>query len=104
MLRRRRPLMRAAVGTAVIAGTATAVSGRVARRQNRRSGGDGGAEAVAQPAPAAPMPAPAPMPAAPATNDAMSPVEQIQMLADLREHGDLTDAEFESEKAKILAS
>ena len=33
---RRRPLMRAAVGTAVVAGTATAVSGRVRRRQDRR--------------------------------------------------------------------
>jgi hypothetical protein len=48
---------------------------------------------AAPPAPAAPPPAPA-----------LSNVEQLQQLATLRNQGVLTDAEFESEKAKILNS
>ncbi|HMS47190.1 MAG: SHOCT domain-containing protein [Candidatus Microthrix subdominans] len=48
----------------------------------------------AQPAPQA-----APAPAAPTA----TPVEQLQQLAALRDQGVVTDAEFETEKAKILA-
>ena len=84
---RRRPLARMAVGTAVVAGTAGVVGGRVARRQ----------EAMApEPAPAA---APAPPPAAAAAPD---PVAQLKDLAALKDSGALTEAEFETEKAKIL--
>jgi len=105
---RRRPLMRAAVGTAVVAGTATAVSGRVRRRQDRKYQNEAEAQAYeqqqyaqqqyAQPvveAPPAPPPAAAP---------AMTTVEQLKELASLHADGVLTDAEFEAEKAKILAS
>ena len=107
---RRRPLMRAAVGTAVVAGTATAVSGRVRRRQDARYQTQAEAQAYQQqqyaqqqyaqpqyeqPAPAAPPPAAAP---------AMTTVEQLKELAALHADGVLTDAEFEAEKAKILAS
>jgi len=94
--------MRAAVGTAVVAGTATAVSGRVRRRQNRRYQTQSDAAAYqqqqqyAQPVMEAP---PAPV-AAPA----MTTVEQLRELADLHGEGVLTDAEFATEKAKILAS
>ena len=106
---RRRPLMRAAVGTAVVAGTATAVSGRVRRRQDRRYQTQAEAEAYeqqqcapqqqyAQPVMEAP---PAPGPAAVPT---MSTVEQLKELAALHAGGVLTDAEFATEKAKILAS
>ncbi len=100
---RRRPLLRAAAGTAVVAGTAAAVGGRVRRRQNERWARDAEAEAYeqqsyAQPAPQPPQPAPAP--AAPA----MSTVEQLTQLAQLRDQGVLTDDEFASEKAKILAA
>ena len=105
---RRRPLMRAAVGTAVVAGTATAVSGRVRRRQDRRYQTQAEAEAYeqqqyapqqyAQPVMEAP---PAPAPAAAPT---MSTVEQLKELAALHADGVLTDAEFNTEKAKILAS
>ena len=102
--------MRAAVGTAVIAGTATAVSGRVRRRQDRRYQTQNEAAAYESqqqydqqpqyaPPPAAPAP-PAPVPAAPA----MTEVEQLTQLADLHASGALTDAEFAAEKAKILAS
>ena len=95
---RRRPVMRAAARTAVVAGTATAVSGRVRRRQERRYGAPADAapeqQQYAQPAPQA-----APAPAAPAA----TPVEQLQQLAALRDQGVVTDAEFETEKAKILA-
>ena len=100
---RRRPIMRAAVGTAVVAGTATAVSGRVRRRQNRRYQTQAEAEAYeqqqyTQPAMEAP---PAPPPAA---APAMTTVEQLTQLAALRTDGVLTDAEFAAEKARILAS
>lgn len=97
---RRRPLMRAAVGTAVVAGTATAVSGRVRRRQDRRFQRQAEADAYEQ-QPYVDEPAPAPAAAAPA---AMSDVEQLTQLASLRDQGVLTDAEFASEKAKILGA
>ncbi len=99
---RRRPVLRAAAGTAVIAGTAAAVGGRVRRRQDRRWNQQAEAEAYEQQAyqqPAAPAaPAPAPAPAA-----TMSAVEQLTQLAALRDQGVLTDSEFDTEKSKILA-
>jgi hypothetical protein len=86
--------------TAVIAGTATAVSGRVARRQQARYQRDAEAEAYEQQvAPAAayePSYAPAPVASAPTS------VEQLTQLAALRDQGVLTDAEFAAEKAKII--
>ncbi len=99
---RRRPVLRAAAGTAVVAGTAAAVGGRVRHRQNRRWQEQADADAYEQMAyqqQAAPPPAPA-APAAPA----MSTVEQLKELAELRDQGVLTDAEFEGQKAKILNS
>ena len=107
---RRRPIMRAAVGTAVVAGTATAVSGRVRRRQDRRYQTQAEAAAyeqqqyaeqqyaqpVVEQAPAPPPPA--------AAAPAMTTVEQLKELAALHADGVLTDSEFEAEKAKILAS
>jgi hypothetical protein len=81
--------------TAVIAGTATAVSNNVSRRQANRWSQQ---EAAPQ-AQYAPPPAP-PAPAAPATDT----VSQLRGLAELRDQGILSDAEFEGEKAKILAT
>jgi hypothetical protein len=100
--------MRAAVGTAVVAGTATAVSGRVRRRQDARYQTQAEAQAYeqqqyAQPQYEAPPVAPPPAPAA-AAAPAMSEVEQLKQLADLHAAGALTDEEFAAEKAKILAS
>jgi hypothetical protein len=88
------PLVRMAARTAVVAGTATAVSGRVARRQENRWAQQ---EAQQQPPPAAYE---APPPAAPSTDDKL---EQLKQLGELKTAGVLTDAEFEAQKAKILA-
>jgi hypothetical protein len=83
-------LLRGMARTAVVAGTATAVSNRVSRRQGNRW-----AQQDEQQYAQAPPPAPA---AAPDT------VSQLKDLADLKAQGVLTDAEFEAQKAKILAS
>ena len=86
-------LLRGVARTAAIAGTATAVSNRVSRRQagrwaaqeqqqqyesqmNQRQSG-GGSD---------------------------STIDQLQQLADLKSQGVLTDAEFEAQKARILNS
>ena len=81
-----------AARTAVIAGTATAVSGKVAARQ----------AAGAAPAPAAePAPPPAAAPAAaPGLTD--EAIGTLQTLADLRASGVLTEEEFAVQKARIL--
>jgi hypothetical protein len=80
--------------TAVVAGTATAVSGRVARRQQNRW-----AQQEQQQQPAYEQP-----PAAPAPAAGQDRVQQLKDLAGLKEQGVLTEAEFEAEKARILAS
>jgi hypothetical protein len=85
------PLLRGVARTAVIAGTATAVSNRVSRRQADRWYGDEQSQPVEEPA------APA---AAPAAAD---PLDQLKQLGELHTAGVLTDAEFEAQKAKILA-
>jgi hypothetical protein len=87
-------LLRGVARTAVIAGTATAVSNRVSRRQaNRWASQEDQQYAQQQNAPPQPAPAPAP-----------DPVTQLKELADLKAQGILTEAEFEAQKAKILAS
>jgi putative oligomerization/nucleic acid binding protein len=83
-------LLRMATRTAVVAGTATAVSGRVQRRQAARYD-----QQDAQQAAAAPPPAPAAAPEDDAT-------AQLQNLANLHAQGVLTDEEFAASKAKIL--
>jgi hypothetical protein len=86
-------LMRGMARTAVIAGTATAVSNRVSRRQARRWGAQ---EEYAEPAYAPPPPP------APAAEEAPDPVAQLRELAKLRDDGILTDEEFAAEKRKVL--
>jgi hypothetical protein len=93
-------LLRGVARTAVVAGTATAVSNRVSRRQaNRWSAQEEQqyADQQEQQQQYAPPPQPAPAPAA-------DTVTQLKGLAELRAQGILTDAEFEAQKAKILAS
>ena len=87
-------LLRGIARTAVVAGTATAVSNRVSRRQANRWAQQE-QQQYAQPQYEQ---APPPPPAAPDT------VSQLKDLADLKAQGILTDAEFEAQKAKILAS
>ena len=92
-------LLRGVVRTAAVAGTATAVSNRVSRRQAQRWGQQDAA-AYGEPEPEPTYAAPAPAPAAPAAD----PIQQLKELAALKEQGILTDEEFASQKAKILGS
>ena len=90
-------LLRGVARTAVIAGTATTVSNRVSRRQaNRWAQQD--ADQYAQQQQYAPQPQSTQPAAAP------DPDAQLKELAELKNQGILTDAEFEAQKAKILAS
>lgn len=86
-------LLRGVVRTAAVAGTATAVSNRVSRRQARRWG--------QQDASYYDEPAPAPAPAAAAAPD---PIARLKELGGLRDQGVLTEEEFAAQKAKILNS
>lgn len=84
-------LLRGVARTAVVAGTATAVSNRVSRRQGnrwaRQEDEQYGREQYAQQPPPAPK----------------DTVTQLKELAELKSAGILTDAEFQAQKAKILA-
>lgn len=93
-------LLRGIARTAVVAGTATAVSNRVSRRQLNRWSDQGQVQYAAEPAYEQAPPPPAPAAPAPAPD----PLEQLQKLGELKAAGVLTDAEFEAQKAKILAS
>lgn len=110
-------LLRGVARTAVVAGTATAVSNRVSRRQAGRWAAQEDQQAAAEQQQyaaqqqayqqqlaqqqvyqqqAAPQQAPA--------GDAMAAkLAQLQTLADLKAQGVLTDAEFEQQKAAVLA-
>jgi hypothetical protein len=91
-------LLRGVARTAVVAGTATAVSNRVSRRQYNRWSDQAAPQDQQYEAPPQPAPAPA---AAPAGGDTIS---QLKDLAELKNQGVLTDAEFEAQKAKLLSS
>ncbi|MDR6977904.1 hypothetical protein J2X68_004628 [Streptomyces sp. 3330] len=90
-------LLRGVARTAVVAGTATAVSNRVSRRQQGRWAQQDYQQAAAQPAPPA-----APAPAQPA--DMTSKIDQLKQLGELKAQGVLTEAEFEDQKRRILES
>jgi len=84
-------LLRGVARTAVIAGTATAVSNRVSRRQANRWAQQEEQQYAQEPPPTY---------AAPARDT----VTQLKELAELKSQGILTDAEFQAQKAKVLAS
>lgn len=86
-------LLRGVARTAVVAGTATAVSNRVSRRQAERWSAQDPYQQQQQYA----EPEPAPAAAAP------SRVDQLKELAAMKEQGVLTEEEFAAEKARILA-
>ncbi|MCU0299266.1 MAG: SHOCT domain-containing protein [Candidatus Nanopelagicales bacterium] len=96
-------LLRGVARTAAIAGTATAVSNGVSRRQYGRWEKKAQQEQAQQPQQqqyAAPAPAPAaPAPAAESMDDKIS---QLKQLAELHTQGVLTDDEFAAQKAKLL--
>jgi Short C-terminal domain len=89
MMMRRRPIARAAVRTTAVVGNAAVVGGHMANKQAAQA-----QQAAAEAPPAAPAPAPAAA--------AADPIEQLTQLAALKDSGALTEAEFETEKAKIL--
>jgi hypothetical protein len=97
---RRRPVLRTVGRTAVIAGTASVVAGGVNRHQQQKyAQQDAAAQqqaydqqaAYAQPAPA------------PAADESDDPIAKLKELAQLKDQGILTEAEFDAQKAKILA-
>ncbi|MEV2212366.1 SHOCT domain-containing protein [Streptomyces sp. NPDC050997] len=87
-------LIRGVARTAVVAGTATAVSNRVSRRQQGRW-----AQQDYQEAPPRSEPPPAQPPA-----DMTSKIDQLKQLGELKKQGVLTEAEFEDQKSRILGS
>ena len=95
-------LLRGVARTAVIAGTATAVSGRVQRRQAERFAERDAniyaerEQAYQQAQPMAPAPAPA--------GGESDTIKQLKDLAELKAQGILTEEEFAAQKAKILGS
>jgi hypothetical protein len=91
LMRRGPGLVRGMARTAVVAGTATAVSGRVARRQQQRWSQQAQEE---QPQPAA---------AAPVADAGGGDVSgQLQELASMHASGALSDEEFAAAKARVL--
>ncbi len=102
-------LLRGVARTAVIAGTASAVNGRVQRRQAEKYAGRDAqiyadreqAYQQVAPAPAQSVAPPATPPVAPPAAD---PIDQLRRLGELHSDGVLTDEEFAAQKAKILAS
>ena len=89
-------LLRGVARTAVVAGTATAVSNRVSRRQANRW-------AAQEPQYAEPQYAEPPPPPPAAAAPAEDPIAKLKELAALRDQGILTDQEFADQKAKLLA-
>jgi hypothetical protein len=89
-------LLRGVVRTAAIAGTATAVSNRVSRRQGQRwAAPEEQQSAQAREA--------APAPAAPAAGGE-STIDQLKELGELKSQGILTEEEFAAQKAKLLGA
>ena len=96
-------LSRGVARTAVIAGTATAVSNGVSRRQYGRWEKKAQEEqAQQQPQQAYAQPAPAPAPAAAPAGGMDDKIEQLKQLGELHQQGILTDEEFAAQKAKLL--
>ena len=89
-------LIRGVARTAVIAGTATAVSNRVSRRQANRWSDQEEQQYAQQQQAAAPPP--------PAAGPSQDSISQLKQLAELKDQGILTQEEFDAQKAKILSS
>ena len=85
--------------TAVVAGTATVVSGSIREKQVE---GAQAKQAAAQQQAAAAAPAPAAAPAADSGAMTSEMITQLKQLAELHTQGILTDDEFATQKAKLL--
>ncbi len=95
-------LLRGVARTAVVAGTATAVSNRVSRRQGQRWAAQEQPPQYREPQYQAPPPPP-PAPSAPGAGQ-IDRIEALKQLGELKAQGVLTEQEFAAEKARILAS
>jgi hypothetical protein len=95
-------LLRGVARTAVVAGTATAVSNRVSRRQSQRwSQQDYQSQQEYQQQPVADdLPATAPS----SSDDMDAKLAQLKTLGELKAQGVLTEAEFETQKSRLLNS
>ncbi|MEU1191161.1 SHOCT domain-containing protein [Streptomyces sp. NPDC005859] len=94
-------LLRGVARTAVVAGTATAVSNRVSRRQQGRWAQQEPQQAPEQAYQQAP---PQPAPTAEQPPDMSSKIDQLKQLGELKAQGVLTEAEFADQKRRILDS
>ncbi|MCU0270413.1 MAG: SHOCT domain-containing protein [Acidimicrobiales bacterium] len=102
-------LIRGMARTAVVAGTATAVSGRVQRRQAEKyASRDAQIYAEREQAYEAQQPQPqqasAPPPPQAAAPSQLDTIDALKQLGELHEQGILTDEEFAAQKAKVLGS
>lgn len=96
-------LIRGVARTAAVAGTATAVSNRVSRRQaGRWQQQEAQQQAAAAPPPTQVVYA-APPPPAPG-DDIDSQLAQLKQLTLLKDQGALTEEEFAAQKRKILGT
>ena len=102
-------LLRGVARTAVVAGTATAVSNRVSRRQAGRwarqeQEQDYQQQQYAEPQQQYAEPQPAAQPEAAPADEMSNKLEQLKQLGELKAQGVLSEAEFEQQKARILGS
>jgi hypothetical protein len=95
-------LLRGIARTAVVAGTASAVSGRVQRRQASKFAQRDAQTAATREQAYQEQVAPA-EPSAPQSATTDDLLGQLKTLGELKESGVLTEAEFQAQKAKILA-
>ena len=93
-------LLRGVARTAAIAGTATAVSNRVSRRQ----AGRWAAKEQEQYPPEQEQQQYAAPPPAPPADPMQDKLDQLKKLGELKEQGVLSEEEFQQQKAKILNS
>ena len=104
MMRRRGGVVRGVARTAAVAGTASAVSGRVYRRQQDKWAAQDQQDVNAQQAAydQGIADAQAPPPAAARSGGGDDVIAQLEKLGQLRDQGLLTDDEFAAQKAKLL--
>lgn len=93
-------LLRGVARTAVVAGTATAVSNRVSRRQAGRWARQAEPEETYYEQP----PPQAPPPAAPPADDMQAKLDALRQLGELKTQGVLSEQEFQQQKARILGT
>jgi Short C-terminal domain len=93
-------LLRGVARTAVIAGTATSVSNRVSRRQAGRWAQQDAQQQYQEPPPQYQQPPPPPA----ASGGSGDMIEQLKQLAELKDQGVLTEAEFAVQKSRILGA